>query len=60
VIGAALTVLVLIWSRPALRHRLEVTRHELRRLFIASLPYWSFVAFFNHLSLGSTSLMLER
>jgi len=57
VIGAALTVLVLIWSRPHFDIDWRVTRHELRRLFIASLPYWSFVAFFT-IYLWIDSLML--
>jgi O-antigen/teichoic acid export membrane protein len=57
VIGAVLTVLMLIWSRPHFHIDWRVKRHELRRLFIASLPYWSFVAFFT-IYLWIDSLML--
>jgi O-antigen/teichoic acid export membrane protein len=57
VIGAVLTVLVLIWSRPHFGIDWRIKRSELRRLFIASLPYWSFVAFFT-IYLWIDSLML--
>ncbi|MGD0372000.1 MAG: flippase [Candidatus Dormibacteria bacterium] len=44
--GFLVTALTLLWARPHFRIQWRVSRHDLTALFVDSLPYWSFAAFF--------------
>jgi O-antigen/teichoic acid export membrane protein len=57
VVWALIGGLTVLWARPYFHIALRVTRRELRSLFIHSLPYWGFVAFFT-IYLWIDSLML--
>lgn len=57
VVWALVGGLTVVWARPYFRIVLRVTRRELRSLFVQSLPYWGFVAFFT-IYLWIDSLML--
>ncbi len=54
---ALVFVLNLLWARGRVAIDWRTTRHELRRLVVDSLPYWSFAAFFT-VYLWIDSLML--
>jgi O-antigen/teichoic acid export membrane protein len=57
IVGLLTTGLGVVWARPHFRIDWRVTRRELGALFIRSLPYWSFAAFFT-IYLWIDSLML--